>query len=154
MSSFGTTMSIQPQEPPIRAGQSTVRSSLLPTVLSSRSWNDPFLWTILVLAAGLLFCSLGDRSLWQDEAETVLLAQGILRSGLPTAENGDNITSQFHGQEYGPDFVWRWSPWVQFYVAAGSMSLLGPTTVATRLPFAALGVVAVGLTYILARRLF
>ncbi len=112
------------------------------------------MWVILAIAAVLLFWSLGDRCLWQDEAETALLAQGILRTGLPNAQNGLNTTTQSQGREYGPDFIWRWSPWMQFYIAAGSMRLFGPTTLAARLPFAGLGMVAVLVTYLLARRLF
>jgi hypothetical protein len=125
-----------------------------PTAPSAQLWRDPVLWAILLLASFLILCSLGDRCLWQDEAETVLLAQGILRSGLPIARNGDNVVSQLQGEEYGPDFVWRWSPWMQNYLAAGSMRLLGQTTFAARLPFAVLGILSVALTYVLARRLF
>jgi hypothetical protein len=121
---------------------------------SVSAWKDPVLWTLLVLATGLLFFSLGDRPLWQDEAETALLGRGILRTGLPVAKNGNNVVSQLIGEEYGSDYVWRWSPWVQFYIAAGSMGLLGPTTFAARVPFAVLGVLAVAFTYMLARRLF
>ena len=43
---------------------------------------------------------------------------------------------------------------MQFYIAAGSLGVLGPTTLAARLPFAVLGFLAVPLTYLLARRLF
>ena len=44
---------------------------------SSRS--DGVLWAIMGLAAVLLFWGLGDRTLWEDEAETALLGKNVLR---------------------------------------------------------------------------
>ena len=115
------------------------------------AWKDPLLWTVLLLAALLLFWSLDGRGLWQDEAETALLGVNILHFGLPYAHNGTNVVSQEAGKEFGPDFLWRWSPWIQYYLAAGSMAVLGPTTLAARLPFTLLGFLTVPLTYVLAR---
>src|ERR1700722_19719888 len=100
---------------------------------SSRS--DGVLWAILGLAAILLFWGIGDRSLWQDEAETALLGKNILRFGRPLAFDDANVISQEASKEFGPDYLWRWSPWVQFYIAAGSFAVFGPTTLAARLPF-------------------
>ncbi|HEV3261620.1 MAG TPA: glycosyltransferase family 39 protein, partial [Gemmataceae bacterium] len=117
-------------------------------------WKDPVLWAILVLALPLLFGSLGDRCLWQDEAETALLGSNILRTGIPVAYDGKNLVSQETGREFGRDFVWRWSPWVQFYLAAASIKVLGAGTVAARLPFVVLGFLTIPATYVLARGLF
>jgi hypothetical protein len=119
---------------------------------SSRS--DGVLWAILGLAAILLFWGIGDRSLWQDEAETALLGKNILRFGRPLAFDDANVISQEASKEFGPDYLWRWSPWVQFYIAAGSFAVFGPTTLAARLPFTVLAFLAIPLTYWLARRLF
>jgi hypothetical protein len=119
---------------------------------SSRS--DGVLWAILGLAAILLFWGLGDRSLWQDEAETALLGKNILRFGRPLAFDGTNVISQEASKEFGPDYLWRWSPWIQLYIAAGSFAVFGPTTLAARLPFTVLAFLAIPLTYRLARRLF
>jgi hypothetical protein len=119
---------------------------------SSRS--DGILCAILGLAAILLFWGLGDRSLWQDEAETALLGRNILRFGRPIASDGVNVISQEASKEFGPDYLWRWSPWIQLYLAAGSCAVFGPTTLAARLPFAILAFLAIPLTYWLARRLF
>jgi hypothetical protein len=121
--------------------------------------RDRAYWGVFLLAGLLLFCSLGRRYLWQDEAETALLGRNILRYGVPLASDGTNVVSQEAGREFvagsrWPYFLWRWSPWVQYYLAAGSMLLLGPTTLAARLPFAALAFCSVPLTYSLARRLF
>jgi len=118
-----------------------------------RAGRDPILLAITALAALLLLGRLGDRVLWQDEAETGLLAKSILRSGLPIASDGKNVVSQEAGKEFGKDFLWRWSPWAQFYLAAGSIGLLGPTPFAARLPFAILGLCCVPALYLLSRRL-
>ena len=116
------------------------------------SLKDPFLYAIIALGAVLIFWSLGERYLWQDEAETAMLAKSILRTGLPIAHDGKNVVSQELSREFGPDYMWRWSPWLQFYLAAGSFALFGPSTLSARLPFAVLGLSAVPLTYWLARR--
>src|SRR5262249_2354985 len=116
------------------------------------SVKDPCLYAVLALGAVLIFWNLGERYLWQDEAETALLAKSILLTGLPTACDGKNVISQELSREFGPDYLWRWSPWLQFYLAAGSFALFGPNTLSARLPFAVLGLLAIPLTYWLARR--
>jgi hypothetical protein len=123
-----------------------------PTVVPAR--RDPVFWAVSLLAGLLLFWSLGGRCLWQDEAETALLGLSVLRTGVPTAYDGKNLISQEAGNEFGRDYVWRWSPWVQFYLVAPSLALFGRTTWAARLPFALLGLLTVPGTYLLARRLF
>ena len=42
---------------------------------------------------------LGDRCLWQDEAETALLGKNILRFGRPIAFDGTNVVSQEASKE-------------------------------------------------------
>src|SRR5262249_11846197 len=115
---------------------------------------DPFLWGTFALAALLIFTSLDGRGLWQDEAETGLLARSILRDGIPRASDGVNVVSQLCGEEFGPDYVWRFHPWLQFYVAAAGITLGGPTTLAARIPFAILGLCVMPLLYWTALRLF
>jgi 4-amino-4-deoxy-L-arabinose transferase-like glycosyltransferase len=116
-----------------------------------RDWT---LWLLVGVAAALCFAAIGRRALWQDEAETACLARNTLRFGVPLAYDGKNLISQEVRAEFGPDYVWRWSPWVQFDIAAASMWLFGPSTVAVRLPFVLLGLATIPLTYLLARRLF
>ncbi len=117
-------------------------------------WRDPILWLVTALAALLLFWNLGGRCLWQDEAETALLGRNILQMGKPIASDGINLVSQEVGREFGVDQVWRWSPWVQFYLAAGGLKLFGDSTLGARLPFALLAMLVVPLTYLLARRAY
>jgi 4-amino-4-deoxy-L-arabinose transferase-like glycosyltransferase len=116
--------------------------------------RDGIAWAIIIVAGILIFASLGERCLWQDEAETAMLGRSILRVGVPVAFDGINLVSQEPGREFGADHVWRWSPWIQFYLAAASMKFFGATTFAARLPFAILGFLTLPLTYISAARAF
>ena len=111
------------------------------------------LWLIMVVAAGLLFCGLGQRPLWQDEAETACLARNVLKFGLPLAYDGKNLISQEEGREFDPpDYLWRWSPWLQIYLSAVGVALGGGTTAGVRFPFALLGLLDVLMLYLLVRK--
>jgi hypothetical protein len=129
------------------------------------------------LAAVLLFWGLTDKYLWQDEAATAVLAQRMLRFGRPIAYDGTNlITLDMHEvddedvlrqrtgdpkalidfyrerRDFKPDTTWKWQPWGLFVLPALSFQLLGPTTLAARLPFALAGLATVLLLFRLARR--
>ncbi len=109
---------------------------------------------ILALGAFLLLFHLDHRPFWQDEAETAVLAKRVLTYGVPRAYDGVNLVSQEAGHEYGPNYLWRWSPWLQIYVVAGAFRLGGLTTYAGRLPFALLGLGCIFLVYLLVRHNF
>ncbi len=109
---------------------------------------------ILALGAFLLLFHLDHRPFWQDEAETAVLAKRVLTYGVPRAYDGVNLVSQEAGHEFGPHYLWRWSPWLQIYVAAGAFRLGGLTTYAGRLPFALLGLGCIFLVYRLVRHIF
>ena len=109
---------------------------------------------ILALAAFFLLFGLADRPFWQDEAETAGLAKNVLHYGVPRAYDGLNIISQEQGREFGADFLWRWSPWLQIYVTAAAFRLGGLNTFAGRLPHALMGLACVFLVYRLVRRNF
>ncbi len=98
---------------------------------------------VTVAAAVLIFAQLDQRLLWVDEAETALLGRSILVHGVPTAWDGTNLVSQEVGREFGPDYVWQWTPWLAKYLVAGSFGLFGESTFTARLPFALLGLLAV-----------
>ncbi|MBI5239284.1 MAG: glycosyltransferase family 39 protein [Elusimicrobia bacterium] len=119
-----------------------------------RAAVDPVLLVCLAAAAALLLWNLGGRDLWQDEGETAMLAKNILRFKLPVVFDGVNLVSTEAGMDSGPDRLWRWSPWLQFYAAAGGMAVFGSGTAAARLPFALLGLLCLPLTYLLALRAF
>jgi hypothetical protein len=101
-----------------------------------------------------MLTQLGNQYLWQDEAQTALLARSILEHGIPLGSDGSNSFSQELGAEIGPDGVWRWHTWLSFYAVAASFAMFGQTTLAARLPFALLGIGCVLLTWGLARELW
>jgi len=112
-------------------------------------WRDPWTWGIVVVAALLLLPRLESSGLlWQDEAETAVLAKNTLAFGYPKVFDGVNRVNP--GLPAGPWDSWAYHPWLQFYVAAAAFQLFGATTVAARLPFALLGVVCLVATYRLA----
>lgn len=113
-----------------------------------------FLAGILLVASLLLCTRLDDRFLWQDEAETALLAQSVLVHGVPTAVDGDRVISQEGGAEFRRDDPrWFWTPWLQHYAAAASFALLGPSTFSARLPFVLFALGAIAVTWALAREI-
>jgi 4-amino-4-deoxy-L-arabinose transferase-like glycosyltransferase len=109
---------------------------------------------LAALSGTLLLANLGNQYLWQDEAQTALLARSILAHGIPHGREGQNSFSQELGVEIGPDGVWRWHTWLSFYAVAACFALLGESAFAARLPFALLGVATVLATWQLGRELW
>src|SRR5438034_576178 len=109
---------------------------------------------VVLVAACLIFFRLDQRLLWVDEAETALLARSVLIYGVPRAYDGRNLVSQEVGREYRADYVWRWTPWLEKYLTAGSFAVLGESTFTARLPFALVGLLSVVSMYTLAVTLF
>jgi 4-amino-4-deoxy-L-arabinose transferase-like glycosyltransferase len=110
--------------------------------------RDPF-WVVLILLAPLLlFPNLGNRFLWQDEAETALLARSVVQHGYPLAHDGRRTISDQPGSPDVDDAgVWIWTPWLQLYPTAAIFALLGDSTGAARLPFALAGWASLLLAY-------
>jgi 4-amino-4-deoxy-L-arabinose transferase-like glycosyltransferase len=124
-------------------------------VLASFGWKE-WLWAgALSIAAGWLFlANLGDQRLWQDEAQTALIAKTVLADGVPRGYDGKNYFSQERGREYGRNYVYRWHPWFPFYLLAGVFGLCGINEWTSRLPFALMGWATVPLCYVFARSLW
>lgn len=100
-----------------------------------------FFWLLLIIGALLLFADLGDVYLWQDEAETAVIARHLLAYGLPLSTNGVTWVQQ-QGQpfrEFTHDYIWIHHPWLQFVLTAVAFAVFGFTTVAARAPFALAG---------------
>lgn len=91
--------------------------------------------------------------LWQDEAETACVAKNVLKFGLPVAFDGENLAHQRCAVDFDANFLWKWHPWAQFYVAAAGIAMFGPTTHGARLPFVVLAFLSVPLFLVSARRL-
>jgi 4-amino-4-deoxy-L-arabinose transferase-like glycosyltransferase len=113
-----------------------------------------FLGALGVCTFALFFLNLGNHYLWQDEAQTALLAKTILARGMPYGTDGKNFFSQELGAEYGENSIWRWHTWLSFYLVAASFKLFGVNTLAARLPFALFGAATVFLLYFFAKTLW
>jgi hypothetical protein len=100
-----------------------------------------------VLAATLLLARLGDQYLWQDEAQTAVIARTILSHGVPLGHDGRNSFSHDLGREFGDDRLWKWHTWLSFYAVAASFAVLGESTAAARLPFVLCGIATVLVSY-------
>lgn len=109
---------------------------------------------IVLVAAVLLVPRLDDRFLWQDEAETALLARNVLRFGVPIAWDGRDLVSQECGEDLDRNALWRQSPWLPIYAVAESFRLLGTTVLAARLPFVLFALLTLPSVWLLGRRLF
>jgi 4-amino-4-deoxy-L-arabinose transferase-like glycosyltransferase len=109
---------------------------------------------LVLVPAFLLLWNLGDQRLWDDEAQTALISQTILDHGLPLGHDGVNSFSQEAGAEFGADHVYKWHPWLPFYLLATFFRLFGVSTFTARLPFALLGIACPVLLYFLATALF
>ncbi|MEK9144364.1 MAG: glycosyltransferase family 39 protein, partial [Elusimicrobiota bacterium] len=102
----------------------------------------------------LIFANLDNRYLWDDEAETALLAKSVLRAGVPMAWDGRDLISQECGSDYDANYLWRQTPWLQVYLTALSFRLFGADTLTARLPFAVFGVRSIVSLYVLTLSLF
>ncbi len=110
---------------------------------------------LLGFAAAALFWGLGRDCLWDDEAETALLAQRVLSHGLPYAALPGELTiSQLLQQELGFDGLWTWTPWAQIYAAAISLKVFGHSAGGARALFALIGLACLALFYRFASEFF
>ena len=122
---------------------------LKPAAAIGRSADFLFLALVVLIGAGLLFCRLDDVYLWQDEAETALVAGHLLTFGLPLSSDGVAWVQQA-GEgfvEFTADYVWIYHSWLQYVLVAASFAVLGATTFAARLPFVLVGLATLVLTY-------
>jgi len=122
---------------------------LKPAAAIGRSADSLFLALVLLFGAGLLFCRLDDAYLWQDEAETALVAGHLLTFGLPLSSDGITWVQQAGDSfvEFTADYVWTYHSWLQYVVVAASFAVLGATTFAARLPFVLAGLATLVMTY-------
>lgn len=99
---------------------------------------------LIIIYSVLIFSNLGVRALWQDEAETALVARQIVKSGvwLPYASDEQGPISQDWNYQFSVSPLWRWHPWLQFYLTAFSFKMLGISSLTARLPFAIIGIIS------------
>jgi 4-amino-4-deoxy-L-arabinose transferase-like glycosyltransferase len=121
------------------------------------SLQRPALVVLLLLTAFPILYDLGGPWLWEDEADTALFARSILREGVPSAWDGRSFTDSDDGLRVAPrvlgrDLVMVGTPWLPYYLAAGSFALLGESAAAARLPFALAALATVAWLYLLVLR--
>jgi 4-amino-4-deoxy-L-arabinose transferase-like glycosyltransferase len=105
----------------------------------------------IVLAVVLAFANLDAQLLWQDEAQSALLARSVLAEGVPLGTDGRNFFSQELGAEYDHAHRWRWHTWLHLYLVAGSFAVFGESTQSARWPAALFGVLTLCALHALAR---
>ncbi len=93
---------------------------------------------------------IGYRHLWQDEVETADRARTILQSGVPRTIDADgNVSVNAGGLEIEEGTLHRYTPWGQFYFAAGGLfaarALGVEKDAAVRMPFVAAHAAAAGM---------
>jgi 4-amino-4-deoxy-L-arabinose transferase-like glycosyltransferase len=113
-----------------------------------------FLGLLLIITSMIMFFNLGNRYMWQNEARTPLIAQTVVERGMPYGTDGRNFFSQDSGMEYGKNHIWKWQPWLTFYIAAPLIKIFGANNTTARLPFALLGLMTVMMSYFFVRDLF
>jgi hypothetical protein len=105
-----------------------------------RQWAQPF-FSILLIAL-VYFYRIDRPLLWDDEAETGVVARNILRTGYPTASDGRNVTLYDNGAELNGNLVFKRIPWIQYYLGALSLLVFGNNTAGLRVLFVFSGILA------------
>ena len=99
----------------------------------------PFFF-LIIYTFPMVFLGLGDSVLQVDEGMDTFISTTILKFGYPMHSDGVNASMLF-ADVYDGLFVYR--PWIPFYAQAFSLSVIGQTTFAARLPFALIGLFSV-----------
>jgi 4-amino-4-deoxy-L-arabinose transferase-like glycosyltransferase len=103
--------------------------------------TDKFISLLIIIASSLVILpNLGRHFLWQDEAQTALISRSILVNGIPYSHDDKNSFSQESGAESGDKGVYKWHPWIPFYIHAAFFQLFGQSDFAARLPDALFGI--------------
>lgn len=108
--------------------------------------QDKWQWLRVVLALIVIgaayFYHLDRPLLWDDEADTGILARNTLHHGVPIAYDGRNVAVYDNGEQLNRGLLSKKTPWVQYYVGALSLKLFGDDTAGLRLLFAIVGLAA------------
>jgi hypothetical protein len=106
----------------------------------------------MILASGfLLFFRLGNHALWDDEANTALIGEGVWRTGDTSAVMGHNIMGYRDGGLLA-GLKERYDPPLQFFLDAPMVGLFPRSALAVRIPFAVAGLLSVALVFWWLRR--
>ena len=110
--------------------------------------RDPWVRTIALItfaiAAVLIFTRLGHYALWDDEANTALIGEGVWATGDTSAMIGQNVVAYANGYEL-KNLRARLIPPLQYYLVAPFVGPSPGSALMARLPFALFGVATVAL---------
>jgi hypothetical protein len=115
-------------------------------------WLRALLAVILAAFAFSLFKNIGSPLMWNDEGETAMFAERILRSGYPRVDDGKNVINYSELPDktvavHGPTGAYVWTVWGHFYFAVlGALPArwvgdVHAKTALLRIPFAVAGLV-------------
>ncbi len=121
--------------------------------LADKSKEYIFLVVVLSVASVLLLANLGNRYLWQDEAENALVSKTILTHGVPRGCDDKNSFSQAGELVFGDNRIHAVDPWVPYYLLAGFFKIFGVSTFIARFPYALFGIATIALIYFFAKSL-
>jgi 4-amino-4-deoxy-L-arabinose transferase-like glycosyltransferase len=102
--------------------------------------NYFFLLIIFIVSTLIFLPNLNRHFLWQDEAQTALISKSILTNGIPHSHDDKNSFSQELGAENGAGGVYKWHPWIPFYIHAIFFYFFGQSDFVARLPDALFGI--------------
>ncbi len=128
----------------------TLNSPTMALAIKTILARHPGLFFLLPYSVLLIFLGLGDGALQVDEGMDTFVSTTILKYGVPMHSDGVNAT-MLYADIYDGLFIYR--TWLPYYLQAFSLSVLGSTTLAARLPFALVGLMSVIALYFLALRL-
>ena len=90
---------------------------------------------IILIYSYLLIQGLSNNYFWDDEANTALFANNIIKTGLPYAWDQRNIIAFRNGEELNNNLVNGYMPPLQYYIGALSFSIFGVSTFSGRFIF-------------------
>ena len=118
-----------------------------------KKFNSPlFVYLFILIISTVVFLpNLNRHFLWQDESQTALLSRSILTNGIPFGHDDKNSFSQELGAENGSDGIYKWHPWIPFYIHAAFFYLFGQSDFVARLPDVLFGMGTILLCYWIVR---
>jgi 4-amino-4-deoxy-L-arabinose transferase-like glycosyltransferase len=115
--------------------------------LKTRFWKWMLPALLIGAAAIMILTNLDRNHLWQDEAQTALISRSVLNRGIPRCSDGENSFSQELSAECSSTGIYKWHPWLPFYLHAAFFKLLGQSDFVARLPDALFGIGTVFLVF-------
>ena len=106
----------------------------------------------LAIAAYLCLANLDYVTLWHDEVLTSFIGKNLLELGDIVGWDGRNLVGGANGKSLNDDLRDMGSP-VQYLLSAASLALFGTGEFGARFPHALCGLAALGVFYLLLRRL-